>query len=281
MFSEFKSKILCQKKQAFSIAELSVVIVASGLMIFGVLKTGDIVSKARVNAVISEINEIKSAVQNFQSVNLALPGDIGSNIIKKQTETNITLTNFGVGNSDGVISWGAGSATGTINESLAANAALVHAGYIGERSVSNVNTDYAYGVAASAVNILKSSKLNGVNYTIFGLQKSGSDELAFATPKNSSINFAGNNIVIGGLATDSTTEALTLNASTASGYFINNVTNVPSAFSPTVPNVSKKVVDGLVDTFGSAIRYCNSSTALVGACTDSDTNVASLALLSL
>jgi len=279
MFNKISSNVVYSKKQGFSIAELSVVIVASGLMIFGALKAGDIVSKARVSATVSELNEIKSAIQNFKAINDSLPGDMASIKIKKQGETVLNFVGFSSGNGNGKVCWGSGDATSTANESLLANAHLVNGGYI-DSPISVTAGDFALAAVPSASNLLKSTKLPDVYYTIIAIQKNGSNELAFATPADSTINFSGNNIVIGGIGA---ADATAMDTTAESAYFVNNAlfaTLVPNQYTPTKAMVSKKIVEGLANTFGASIKSCDDASKLKGACnTNSDLTVASLALL--
>jgi len=66
------------KKQAFTLIELSIVLVIIGLIVGGVLVGRDLIEAARVRAVISENREYTAAVNTFRSKYNVLPGDLNT-----------------------------------------------------------------------------------------------------------------------------------------------------------------------------------------------------------
>jgi hypothetical protein len=132
--------------------------------------------------------------------------------------------------------------------------------------------------------LIKSKKNPDLYYTIASIKSGTTDSIAFATPANPSINFNGNNIILGGIS-DASSSSVSLLANAANaGYFVNGsmfATKAPSIYVPTKPVLSLKIVTGLVENFGSVIKYCDEADKKIGECTTSELNVASLALVSL
>ena len=65
-------------KQGFTLVELAIVIVVIGLIIGGVVKGQELITTAKLNAVITQANGFKSAIASFQEKYGALPGDFAS-----------------------------------------------------------------------------------------------------------------------------------------------------------------------------------------------------------
>jgi len=62
--------------RAFTLLELSIVLVIIGLLIGGIFVGQSLIHTAQLNAVISEFNRYQTAVQNFKQQYQALPGDM-------------------------------------------------------------------------------------------------------------------------------------------------------------------------------------------------------------
>lgn len=69
-----KSKIISNK--GFTITELSVVILIIGLLIGATVSGADLLRNIRLKGVLAEVQEIKSAISQFDQVYEGLPGDI-------------------------------------------------------------------------------------------------------------------------------------------------------------------------------------------------------------
>jgi len=65
-------------RQAFTLLELSIVLVIIGLLIGGIFVGQSLIHTAQLNAVISEFNRYQTAVQNFKQQYQALPGDMNN-----------------------------------------------------------------------------------------------------------------------------------------------------------------------------------------------------------
>lgn len=66
----------CGHKQAFSLVELSIVLVILGLLVGGVLSGQSLIRAAELRGIATEYNEIVTATQSFKDKYFALPGDM-------------------------------------------------------------------------------------------------------------------------------------------------------------------------------------------------------------
>ena len=215
---------MSKRAEAFSIAELAVVVAAVGLLSFGVLKSGELVTNARVKSVLHEIQEIKNGVSSYRIANDYLPGDnpsidsTGNNYILREDgdpANQINFSGFGQGNGDGIITYGA-TTTGTganacytndskkklSNESTLAFAQMVLAGYL-TGGISNTPSLYdtngaTTGYAESLGAGYQSSKLSGVYYSFLGVKSTATN--VFLSKSGDFGNFNGTNIVLGGVS---------------------------------------------------------------------------------
>lgn len=65
-----------QNRHAFSLVELSIVLVIIGLLIGGVLAGQSLIRAAELRSLVTDVNNFTSAVQNFRDQYKALPGDM-------------------------------------------------------------------------------------------------------------------------------------------------------------------------------------------------------------
>jgi prepilin-type N-terminal cleavage/methylation domain-containing protein len=63
-------------RQGFSLVELAIVLVIIGLVLGGVLKGQALIESARINAVQTTVNEVRTATATFRNVYVAMPGDM-------------------------------------------------------------------------------------------------------------------------------------------------------------------------------------------------------------
>lgn len=148
------------RSKAFSIVEVSIVLVVSGLLMFTAFKGFGVVKKARVNSLVRQINEVTSGISAYREANGSLPGDttsatafeLGSTSKTFTTGYNATL----VGNGDGFIDYGAISAstlTCTNNVAHEANFAWYHlfaGNYLSDNGITTSNISQYYTNAIPA-----------------------------------------------------------------------------------------------------------------------------------
>ena len=96
------------KKNAFSLVELSIVLIIIGLLVITVSAGSKLLDQGRVSKVIADIREYEGAYQTFQITYEAIPGDL--TVARGQEIFGNTVTKGGNGN--GVIYW-------VVEESLA------------------------------------------------------------------------------------------------------------------------------------------------------------------
>jgi prepilin-type N-terminal cleavage/methylation domain-containing protein len=68
--------MICKAKKAFSLVELSIVLVIIGLVTGGVLAGRDLIHASELNSIVTEHDKFLTAVAAFQGKYLALPGDM-------------------------------------------------------------------------------------------------------------------------------------------------------------------------------------------------------------
>ena len=64
------------KNKGFTLVELSVVLIVIGLLVGGIMSGTSIIRQAKIRGLISETNELITAIANFKTLYNALPGDI-------------------------------------------------------------------------------------------------------------------------------------------------------------------------------------------------------------
>jgi len=242
-----KNKVLFAKKQAFSVAELSVVVVASGLLLFAGFKGFDLVKKAKVNSLVKQISEIKTAVDVFQDANGALPGDISSSSIADFSNMNDSTKSIDIvtgfastrGNNDGSIFWGNqaacanASANGNlINESSSAWYQLFYGNYMSDVGiVSNNKASYSLSGNFAAESLLPSTKIKGLNVAFFA-HSLGDVDTNDSLIQPSTLSYKGNNIIITGIKTPASVVACKPQA---------------MPFASVITTVEAKMMDSMID----------------------------------
>lgn len=258
---------MSKRAEAFSIAELAVVVAAVGLLSFGVLKSGELITNARVKSVLHEIQEIKNGVSSYKIANDYLPGDhpsidsTANNYILREDgdpANQINFSGFGQGNGDGIITYGATATplqeaitqtsctTGKLgNESALAFAQMVLAGYL-SGGISNTPSYYdakpTSNGTAPVENYIealgagyRSSKLSGVYYSFLGVKSTATN--VFLSKSGDFGNFSGTNIILGGYSASSFATV-----SSATDILILNSTN--SAPTATTSSYFTKIMTG-------------------------------------
>ncbi len=93
-----------RQRGGFSLVELAVVLVIIGLIVGGVLKGQELVTSAQINAVQTDANKIRTAVNTFRNKFLALPGDIQNpDAVIDLSSSGLSSFSEGGGNDNGQI----------------------------------------------------------------------------------------------------------------------------------------------------------------------------------
>ena len=111
-------KVLQTQHPAFSLVEIAVVLVIVGLLIGAVLKGQDLLHNARLNTIITQINQYRLATTTFLDRYSALPGDY--DMASKHIASHLKD-----GNSNGIIQ-GPGAASYTSGENHQATSFWAH-----------------------------------------------------------------------------------------------------------------------------------------------------------
>jgi prepilin-type N-terminal cleavage/methylation domain-containing protein len=168
-------KKCCKFKGAFTLIELSIVLVIIGLIVGGILVGRDLIHAAEIRTVISEREKIVTAINTFKLKYNAIPGDManaesfwGSDASCPATPTNtIPKTATCNGNGDGLLGF---YNTSTAYEQLRfwqhlANAELIWGQYTGARSTVAV-----YGTIIG-VNVPRSNGMNKGGWSMFPVNR--------------------------------------------------------------------------------------------------------------
>ncbi len=93
--------IFCKCKKvnnafAFSLIELSIVLIIIGLLVAGITGSASLIESAKIQSVINELTTYKQALYTFKSMKDRLPGDfVGSGFIGYLSNQSYNNNNFG------------------------------------------------------------------------------------------------------------------------------------------------------------------------------------------
>ncbi len=160
-------------RAGFSLVELAVVLVIIGLIVGGVLKGQELIQSAQLNAVQTDANKIRTAINTFQNKYVALPGDLSNP--SEVIDSDIDFS--GDGNGDGRIG---GDRTDSDAEAVQAWVHLAASGLIGQ-----IDTEALNGSDLTAGNGFEGS-VGGFYSLGQGLGRSGAD-IDFQSVSNSEI----------------------------------------------------------------------------------------------
>ncbi len=105
-------KTFSSKKSAFSLIELSIVLIVIGLLVAGVTGGASLIKSSELRSVMSEARGYSVAVSGFYSQFNALPGDYATSLGVPAVDGSITFTNA-VGDGDSGIEYCSGTCTAT------------------------------------------------------------------------------------------------------------------------------------------------------------------------
>jgi prepilin-type N-terminal cleavage/methylation domain-containing protein len=147
------------KRSAFTLIELSIVLIIIGLLVAGVTGGASLIKSAQLRALMSETIGYKVAVNSFNAIYDEMPGDYG------------VVIGAGIaGDQDGNIEYlaGQGAGNGSIMEGPSAWHHLIDSGTIDDSLTINTGTlapaDLAADVAHAVATNMPDSKLDGVGF---------------------------------------------------------------------------------------------------------------------
>ncbi len=209
------------RSKAFSIVEVSVVLVISGLLMFTAFKGFGVIKKARVNSLVREINEVTSGISAYREANGALPGDTTSTTAFELGSTAKTFTTgynaTVLGNGDGFIDYGTiGSAALTCTNNLAheSNFAwyqLFAGNYLSDAGITTSNVAQYYTNANPSTftgsnQVSAATKVEGLYLNFF----SNTTAIGSLIPANTGVvGFKGNSLILGDIQDSGGTTGIT------------------------------------------------------------------------
>lgn len=119
---KLRAESFAQTKQAFSLVELSIVLVILGLLVGGVLSGQSLIRAAELRSVTTEYNRYMTAAQTFRDKYFAAPGDM-TNATAFWGDNNTSCPDAGIangtpgtcnGDGDGMVEGATPSANGTM-----------------------------------------------------------------------------------------------------------------------------------------------------------------------
>jgi prepilin-type N-terminal cleavage/methylation domain-containing protein len=162
-----------RSSSAFTLIELSVVLVIIGLIVGGVLVGRDLVQAAALRSTLAQIDKYNQAANTFKGKYGGLPGDLD---LASATSFGFTPrgTGGGQGDGNGIIE-GAGSSAcgfcGTVGETAVFWMDLSYANGLklnlieGAFNTSNSTTQFGYPITGNAIRqIIPDAKMGGNNY---------------------------------------------------------------------------------------------------------------------
>jgi len=216
--------IFNSRSKAFSIVEISIVLVVSGLLVFTAFKGFGVIKKAKVNSIIRQVGEVLNGVNAFKEANGALPGDTTSDTALEFGSTgttfNITLgitpsTTAGRGNGDGFIDFGEISTTALtctnsyVHEANAAWYHLFYGNYLSDNGIvtsdktkylTNVDVTTDPSTYLTKNQVLASTKVDGLYMSFYSTNaRVGAPADADSIIPASYLAFKGNSLILGSL----------------------------------------------------------------------------------
>ncbi len=191
------------KKSAFSLVELSIVLVILGLLTGGILAGQSLIRASELRAVTSEYQRYTAATNTFRDKYFALPGDMNNatRFWGRLTANADCVTNSAAGvglpgscdgNGDGVIGYGAvANGSGELFQvwRQLANAGLIEGNYTGLAGPTAPTAGYD---AALGSNVPKSKLSNG-GWSIQNFANFGGDSYFYAGDFGNVLFFGGQN----------------------------------------------------------------------------------------
>ncbi len=209
------------RSKAFSIVEVSVVLVVSGLLMFTAFKGFGIIKKAKVNALVRQINEVTSGIAAYREANGSLPGDTSSATAFEFGSTSKTFnTGYNgtvLGNGDGFIDYGSiSSAALTCTNNLAheSNFAwyqLFAGNYLSDAGITTSSVSQYYTNANPSTftgsnDTSAITKIEGLHLNFF----SNTGAIGSLIPANTGVvGFKGNSLILGDIQDSGVTTGIT------------------------------------------------------------------------
>ena len=166
------SRHLFASRSAFTLVELSIVLVILGLLVGGVLTGQSLIRAAELRAVTSEYQRYQTAANAFRDKYFAIPGDM-TNAASFWT----TLTSANNGNGDGYVN--AAAAQNVTGEMFQLWNELSLAGLI-EGTYSGLASSGGFGYTATPGANVPKSKLSGGAWTLYYNSGTGGDSWSYA-----------------------------------------------------------------------------------------------------
>ncbi len=113
LYNMSNKKTFSPKKSAFSLIELSIVLIIIGLLIAGITGGASLVSSSTLRAVMGEARGYAVGVNSFYALYNALPGDYNSSTLP--ASGILSGTAYSGGDANGAITYATGEGTGAIN----------------------------------------------------------------------------------------------------------------------------------------------------------------------
>lgn len=146
-----------KKKSAFSLIELSIVLIIIGLLIAGVTGGASLIKSSQLRAVMSEARGFATAVNGFYNQFNYLPGDYATSI-----------GGSSAGNADGTIQYYSSAATTPTNEGRAAWFQMKGAGILDSSTITAT-------IATTVASAVPAVTTFGTNVPVSKIQNSGWD----------------------------------------------------------------------------------------------------------
>ena len=169
-------------KSAFTLVELSIVLVIIGLIVGGILTGQDLIHAAQIRAQVSQIEKLNNAVHTFQIKYNGIPGDLLYTQAQAFGLYTITyapyIGNTGYGDGNGLITTGSGGCCQNYGEPVMffrhlSDANLIDGNYgslidiaaqVSAINASNVFAFYPQAKIGAGASIQVGSPLDGFNY---------------------------------------------------------------------------------------------------------------------